>query len=162
MLRSLAVVGAFVAVILLITLRQTPDQDRRVDPSPVVEAAAEVAPYPALVPPATPEGWRPTSARITPPGADPFSWYVGYITPEDRFVAVTQSDDDRAVLLGEVGAAGDPDGTATVDGRTWERLGSDDDARRALVRDEDGVVTVVTGTAPYDVLEQLAASLQER
>ena len=160
MLRSLGVVGAFVAVIVLITLRQTPDQDRSVDPAPVVAAVEQTAPFEAFVPPATPEGWRPTSARITAPGEDPFAWYVGYITPDGRFVAVTETDGSREVFLGSVGAAGEPDGVTQVDGTEWERLADADGERRSLVTEDDDVVRVVTGTASYDELEDFAASLE--
>jgi hypothetical protein len=160
MLRSLAVVGGFVAVLMLITLRQTPDQDRSVDPDPVVAAAVEVAPFPASVPPATPDGWRPTSARVTPPESDPFSWYVGYITPEDRFVAVTESDGSRESFLGEIGVEGEAEGASLVAGTPWQRLDDPDGLHRALVREQNDVITVVTGTASYEVLEDVAASLR--
>lgn len=158
MLRSLAVVGACVAVVVLFTLRQEPEA-RSLDPGPVLAAAVETAPFRASVPSGTPEGWRVTSTRVTPPGEDPYAWYVGYVTAEGRFVAVTESDGERAPFLDSVAATGESVGDAQVAGDTWERLADSDDLHRSLVREQDGVVSVVTGTADFEILEDFAAGL---
>ena len=47
--------------------------------------------------------------------------------------------------------------TSSVDGFAWDRW--EGDRRRSLVRIEGGVVTIVTGTADWPVLESLAGSL---
>lgn len=164
MLRSLAVVGAFVAVLLAVTLRQTPDPVTA-DAAPVAAAVSEAAPFKgAVVPGPVPPDWTTTSARVTLPTARPYSWYVGYQIPGDQFVAVSQvygpnAGEVRAYLEG-VAADGDPAGTVSVDGREWAKVEQPDGSRRALVLADGEVTTVVVGTAGFDVLARTAAALR--
>jgi hypothetical protein len=84
-------------------------------------------------------------------------FHVGYVTPGDEFAKVTQSTASGAAYVaeqtGDAIAIGDKD----IGGVTWQAW--DGDGSRALVRSADGVVTVVSGTAPWEELGILAASL---
>jgi hypothetical protein len=165
MVRSMGIVMIVVVGILLITFRQTPDPVQT-DPAPVLAGVAQAAPFEAEIPPPTPEGWRVTSARVTLPDADPYSWYVGYFTPEEEFVAVSQVYGSPETYLEEIGAEGRDAGTVEIDGDVWARVEQSDGTRRSLIRstprdaDEAAVTTVVTGTAPWSVLEDVAAGLR--
>lgn len=164
MLRSLAIVGVCVAVVAILPMMRTAGESRDVDPTPVLAAATEFAPFAASVPPETPAGWRVTSARISAPDEEPFAWFVGYVTEAGRFVAVTESDGERSPFLTSVGVdrSAAEDGTSRIRGDVWARLADADGLHRTLVREDTaaGVLTVVTGTADYEVLDDFAATLR--
>ena len=48
----------------------------------------------------------------------------------------------------------------TIDGQQWQRLAGGDPEPRALLRDQDGVVTMVVGGAPWADLRTVAGSLE--
>lgn len=165
MLRSLAVVGIFVVVLLAITLRSEPDAGvKAVDPTSVISAVETAAPFPALLPGPPPDGWTVTSARVTLPTDDPYNWFIGYSTDTEAFVAVTQRFGEPAGFADEVGADGVDDGSVGIEGARWSKAERSDGSRRALTSTSGSgrttVTTVVLGTAPYEVLEQTAAALR--
>lgn len=158
---SMSVVGLFVAFLFLIVLRPTPDPVKVVDVAGPAQVAQSAEVFEVLVPVGLPEGWRATSARFTP-GAEPGTgtWFNGYLNPADQFVAVTQQDFDIEDFVVEQTDAGQPDGTVTVDGRTWQRYSSNETGERSLVDTTAQVTTVVTGTVSYEELATFAATLQ--
>jgi hypothetical protein len=160
MVRSMSVVLALVAVIVLVTMRPHPDPITVVDPAPVVALAAAQASFPVAAPTNLPEGWRPTSARWEPTTAsgDVPVLHIGFVTPSEQYAQVTQStaSSDRYIAeqTDKALATGSKDIAGTV-WQTWERK-----SRRSLVRSVDGVQTIVSGSAPWEELAILAASLQ--
>ena len=161
MVLSLGLVGLFVAVIVAITLRPSPDPVRVVDPAPVVSVLPQLAPYPVLRPGPLP-GWRATSVRASPPGAVPWEWHVGYVTPAGEYASVGQSNGEPGRYLQVEGAAGAASGSSTIRGQRWSKVerDGDGDGTRSLVRTAGGVTTLVSGTASYAELVQLAGSLR--
>ena len=159
MVRSLAVVGVFVVVILAITLRESPPKIKAVDAAPVLAAVAQAAPFEASAPGATPAGWTVTSARVSYPTDKPYTWFVGYSTDTEAFVAVTQVYGDADPYLKEIGANGTPEGEVTINGETWQKVSNPDGTHHALTRTVGQLTTVVVGSAPYDVLQKTAAAI---
>jgi hypothetical protein len=51
------------------------------------------------------------------------------------------------------------EGTRSIAGETWQQLASTGNGQRALWLAAEGSTVVLTGTAPYDALAELAASL---
>ena len=150
MIRSMVVVLAVVVAILLVTWRPKPDPVRVVDITPALVAARSAAPFtietPALV------DLRPTSARWEPtPASDSTPvWHLGYVTPQEEYLQVSQamvSGDDFIAEQTAQGVAGE---TVMISGVEWRVYSSPD--RISVVRTLDGVTTVVSGT---DVLEQI-------
>jgi hypothetical protein len=79
--------------------------------------------------------------------------------PENEYAAVEQSDGRAVTFIEKVTHGAEPtDRTQTVDGEEWVRY--EGPKYDALVRQEPGVTTVVTGTAPFDSLARLAAALE--
>ncbi|MFJ9610239.1 DUF4245 domain-containing protein [Kitasatospora sp. NPDC101176] len=137
------------------------------DPVHVVEykvAAASAkrgAPYRLLSPEGLPDQWRATSVGYQPAAngkGQGNAWHLGFVTPSGQYAAVEQSDVPRDVLVGAKAAGAKPDGTSEVAGRTWERLQGE--KSRALVVQSDGATTVLTGTASYEELAELAQALK--
>jgi hypothetical protein len=159
MVLSLGVVLGFVGLILLMTLRTTPEAVKVVDATPVVDAVASSAPYAAVLPGAL-AGWRVTSARVSPAGDEPFRWHIGYYTPAGQYAAAGQSNGLAAKYLADEKAAGTSSGSVTIGGVRWTKVVRADGKRNSLVRTADGVTTLVTGGSGFDELTTLASGLR--
>lgn len=160
MVRSMAVVLAVVALIVILAWRPHPEAVKLVDPAPVVAMAAAQATIPLGVPTSLPDGWRATSARWEPTeasGGDPVL-HIGYVTPSEQYAQVSQSAADSAAYRSEQTAKAVRQGEMDIAGTEWETWGGGD--RRSLVRSSAGVTTIVSGSAPWEELAILAASLQ--
>ncbi|WP_307806536.1 DUF4245 domain-containing protein [Streptomyces sp. FH025] len=138
------------------------------DPVHVVEykaaaaSAKRAAPYPLLSPDGLPDKWRATSVGYTPADLNSAgggnAWHLGFVTPSGQYAAVEQADVPRDKLLGGKVTGGRPDGTSEAAGRTWERVQGDKD--RALVEQTGSATTLITGTASYEELAELAQALK--
>lgn len=163
MVRSLAVIGAFVAAVYLLV----PRPDITVIPSGDIQAASEQASAAADVPvlvPDVPSEWKVTSARREPAKDGlPATWHVGYLTADKEYIGLkaTSAASEawlRSVTVGGVDVA-DPVEVGGVEWATWV---SPDNGRVSLVRgDVGGEAVVVTGTAPRDDLVSVAAAAQQ-
>ena len=140
MVRSLAVVGVFVVVILLDhAARRRRTRSSAVDTAPVRRRGRR---RPPRSPPTSrarpPRAGPPTSARVSAARPTrPYSWYVGYSTDTEAFVAVTQvyGDPDGVPARRSAPAGASADGTVRDRRRRPGRRSSDaDGTRRALVR----------------------------
>jgi hypothetical protein len=159
MVRSLAVVLVVVGVIVALNIAEQPDPVvRDVDYPAAIALARQQAAYEVLGPEPVPDGWRVSSARTEPDG-DGVAWHVGLVTRREEYAAVEQSDRDRRTFVDRFVPGSRADGTVRLAGRTWTRRagGSTDD--RALVLESGGVTTLVTGSASWAELAELARSL---
>lgn len=150
MIRSMVVVLAVVAAILLVTWRPKPDPVRVVDITPVLVAAQSAAQFSVEVPALA--DLRLTSARWEPtPASDSVPvWHLGYVTPEEEYLQVSQAAVSGEDFISEQTAQGKPGELVTIDGVEWRVFTAPE--RMSVVRTEDGVTTVVSGT---DALEQV-------
>jgi uncharacterized protein DUF4245 len=136
-------------------------------PGPPVDVATQaarlraVAPYQTYVPRRLPPGWRATVSRITGTrGNGPVAWHLGCRTAGDGYAAIEESDEDPATFVSRMANRDRPEGTRQVAGATWERYYRSDKKQYSLARRLPGVTLVVTGTASYEELAALAASLR--
>jgi len=163
MVRSLLPLTVLMLVIVWVTsIRQNPeDPVRDVDPGPSIALAAERAGYPLLVPQQLPSGWRTTSVRTSAvsggPG-DPVTLEIGWLTPAEEYAGYVISDGRGVDALDDVldGATGD--GTTRLGGVTWDRR-TTERGETALTRTEGPATLLVTGSAPDEELETLAAAV---
>ncbi|MFI6844638.1 DUF4245 domain-containing protein [Kitasatospora sp. NBC_00085] len=124
-------------------------------------SAKRAAPYPLLTPEGLSDRWRATSVSYDPASLGKGkgnAWHLGFVTPSGQYAAIEQSDVDRAVLLDSAVAGGKPDGTSEVAGQSWERVAGP--KARALAVQSGGATTLVTGTASYEELAELAQALK--
>ncbi|HEX6577968.1 MAG TPA: DUF4245 domain-containing protein [Jiangellaceae bacterium] len=159
--RSLAVLfGVIAAVVVAFTvMRPGPQVPDPVDYGAALAHVRAEYGYPVLAPDPVPDGWRATSVEhSSEPSGD--RWRLGFLTGDDGFVGLEQTDGEIESYLADRLAEFSDDGTSRIAGTTWERrIGPGDRPDRALVRVSDGSVTIVLGTESYDVLESFAASL---
>lgn len=159
MVRSMGVVLAVVFLIVLLAWRPEPDAVKLVDPAPILGVASAQAEFDVLAASGLTEGWRPTSARWEPTEKSESApvMHVGYVTPTDAYAQVVQSTARSAVFLDEQTDSGRQVGQQDVKGQMWERWERGD--RRSLVLGTGAAITIVSGTASWEELGALAASL---
>ena len=160
MVRSMAVVLAVVFVIVLLAWRPLPEEVKVIDPGPAVALAATQADYPIVAPAGLADEWRPTSARweATAQSGDAPVLHLGFVSPSDEYAQVTVSGTASERFLTEQTSGGAPVGTREIDGVVWQEWQSED--RRSLVLIDEGVTTIVSGTADWPEIEELQGSLE--
>lgn len=162
-IRSVAVLGGVLAAVALVFNLVNDSEPRLPDPveyRPALEAARAEYDYQVLAPEPVPDGWRATSVEFGQEGGGD-RWRLGFLTADEQFVGMEQSDGEIESFRTDRLAGFTPDGESTVRGDTWGRFVEDDDiADRALVRTVDGAVTIVVGTVSYERLEEFAAVLR--
>ncbi len=168
MVRSLGLVALVLLAILWIGHPRTPDAVRQVPWQAVAERAAGEADFQVLAPPDA-LTWVATSARVEPQPDGTLVWRVGFLTPSGDYAGLLQRGEfpEQAAQAQqewweEETRQGAATGTALLGGREWTRLVGDPtpDDRRSLVISDGGTTTVVTGSAQWAELEQLAAGLR--
>jgi hypothetical protein len=158
---AMLVCFGLVGVTWLLTLRHTEPAVPSVDAARAAGRFHAVAPYQTYAPHGLPGGWRATSSRVTGTKTDgPVAWHLGYLTAGNEYAAVEQSNEDPEIFVPRMTNRDTPVGTQQVAGATWERYFRDDKKQYSLARRLPGVTFVVTGTASYDDLAILAASLR--
>jgi hypothetical protein len=169
-IRSMALVGAVVAALLLVTWRPAPDPVHEIDPFPVANLAARESGFRVLMPRTViDDGWRSTSARLEPTeqSAGKSVWFNGWVSPEGKYFAVVQSAATQTSFLDEQTDGGVP---ATSSGSwpsiaeaatraDWSAFESADGKSRSLVKIDNSHTTVVTTTASWAALESFAGGL---
>jgi hypothetical protein len=160
MVFSVAVAGLTAGVIyLFIPHDEDKDPVRVVDYSVEVKTASRAAPYPVATPRGLSDEWRATSVRFEGAGSDGGAWHLGFMSPDNEYATVEQSDADPKTFVDDVTFGAEKTGrTVRLAGETWTRY--EGEKYDALVRTEPEVTTVVAGTAPLKQLKQLAAALE--
>ncbi|WP_419997499.1 DUF4245 domain-containing protein [Streptomyces boninensis] len=123
--------------------------------------AKRVSPYPVVVPQGLGKEWRPTSVTFRKEGEDyGTTWHLGFLTPDDEYVGVEQADEKPVPFIEDKthGARETDRAAERLGGRDWKVY--DGPERDGLVHQEDGVTTVVSGTAPMKDLKKMAAALE--
>ncbi|WP_168207607.1 DUF4245 domain-containing protein [Microlunatus elymi] len=169
MILSLLVILIPVAIIaFLLTRGQDEPNVPTVDWKPVAAQAAKEAPYEVLAPAELPAGWRATQVSWTKIGEpDPTGnesprnrWRLGVLTDQQVYIELDQVDKQAQDFVDDITRNGQPDGTSTVAGQSWQRLVTDDDRTRSLVLATPKVTTVVSGDTSYRLLEDYAGLLR--
>ncbi|MDT0547034.1 MULTISPECIES: DUF4245 domain-containing protein [Streptomyces] len=166
MVLSLAAIGAFAALIYVFAIPHDDSKNplKTVDYRVELITARRAAPYPVAAPEpgSLPKGWRATSVTYGPvklaQAEGDTVWHLGFLTPDEEYVAVEQSDTKAGPFIADVTQrATKTDRTQRIDGREWVRY--EGDKYNALVHAEPGATTVVTGTATFGQLTEMAAAL---
>lgn len=162
MVRSMALVVGVVLIGVFATVSLGRDPVLDIDYSSDLIAARTGAPYEILAPVGL-EGYRATSVRfLEQDGAT--VWHLGLVAPSEEYVGIDQTDGRPAgfidVLTEGAKVVAPP---VTIAAEEWTRYdggGDDDDESiRGLVRIDGAVTVLVSGTAGWDELEQLAGAL---
>ncbi|WP_189946510.1 DUF4245 domain-containing protein [Streptomyces roseolus] len=121
--------------------------------------AQRAAPYPVLAPEGLGEDWKATVVSYKREQGN--AWQLGFLSPDTQYVSVNQSTTEPKKFVPKVThSAKDTGRTQTVAGQEWQRW--EGPKYDALVRTEGGATTVVTGTASFDTLAEMAAALRSQ
>lgn len=162
MIRSLAVLLVPVLVITVLFTRDPaePPGAQPVDWGGAHSQAVDEAGFDVVAPTNLPQGWTPVRVEWDKGERDKDQrWMVGWLSPQQVYFAVEQSNAASGPFLERATREGVADGTSTVSGTTWQRFRSPDDRTRSLVRVGDEVTTVVVADASYEALEAFTGTL---
>ncbi|MBF0671650.1 MAG: DUF4245 domain-containing protein [Salinibacterium sp.] len=154
---------ALVLVTVMIVVRPAPPP---ADPVEYSEIASQVQADigEVVADPALGSDWVANAARVSK-GADGVSrWYIGFVTPEKDFAAITQGIDANPTWLAATLEGGFATGTATIAGQDWDiydRRDGDDIGNFAYaMATVIGTSTIVLhGTASDEEFAELAAAV---
>lgn len=107
-----------VLFLVIVVVRPTPAPAPAID-VPTVAAEAQPGADAPLVVPRVPSTWSANAARFGQTAQVP-TWYVGYITPSNQFIALNQGIGANPTWLAEVTANLDVTGSAVLDGVSWQ------------------------------------------
>jgi Protein of unknown function (DUF4245) len=160
MVLSMAVIGTGAWVLyLFVPHDDQQDPVREIGYRTELATAERAAPYPVAAPKGLSEKWRATSVYYRARSDHGAVWHLGFMDPENEYAAVEQSDTAKAdpFVAKVTHRARETGRLVELNGREWARYeGSKYDA---LVLRDSEATTVVTGTAPFGSLRQLAAAL---
>jgi hypothetical protein len=160
---SMLVLGVVVYLIYLFVPHNSkadPVKTETVGYSVELQQARRDAPYQVAGPEGLSAKWRATSVTYAGSDRHNVTWHIGFVDPEQQYVALEQTNGNPAAFIAQVTINGHRDGdrTVPVDGVSWDYYtGGRYDA---LVREVKGVTTVVLGTGSDAQLQQLAAALK--
>jgi hypothetical protein len=161
MLRSLLVIGAIMAVLVLLFPRiQPPPPD--VDVLETAQQVEQSTGWPVSAPRDLPAGWVATRAQYLRSTDGLMTWRAGYETPEGDYAAFQQTVDATDAWVAQQVNRSPRVGQVDVAGASWDQYDRGAKVQRSLVRrgGTGEITTVVTGTASWEELEGLAESLE--
>lgn len=160
MVLSMALIGAVVAgVYMFIPHDDKADPIKAVDYRVELLTARRAAPYPVAAPEGLAKDWKPTSVSYS--RAEDDAWHLGFLDPDGEYVAVEQSTAPPEKYIAKVSQEARETGkTQQVAGETWKRW--EGPKYDALVREDKGSTTVITGTASPERLAEMVAALEAR
>ncbi|MEO3872589.1 DUF4245 domain-containing protein [Nonomuraea sp. B12E4] len=160
---ALFVCLAGAGLFLLIAPQSREEHIPRLDYSITVANFGHSVPYGVWAPQRDPANWISNSNRIAEGENGAKVLYIGYATAERQHVMFAQSNEQPAAGFASRMANSDKTvGTQQVGGATWERRYREDKNQRSLVRVSPEVTLVITGTADWPELAELAGTLKQR
>jgi hypothetical protein len=155
---GLIVLAALVVYVFIPHEDREPDV-RRVDYRVELLTARRAAAYPVAAPVGLPDTWKATSVRFRGDKFD--AWHLGFHDPDGQYVAVEQSTERPAAFVdAATQGAEETRTTQEIGGRTWTRwTGGRYDA--LVLAGKDGETTMVTGTASFARLTEMAQALKQ-
>lgn len=163
MIRSLVVIGALMALVILIVPRVNSISQPPVDVAGTAKSVAAETRWPLQIPTGLPDGWRATSVRYVRSTDGVMTWHAGYTTPDNQSVAIEQAMEPTVGWVrAEVNRAAVV-GTVDAGGLTWTKYVRDAKVQNSLVHDGatagKDLTTIVTGTGTFEQLQFFAGKL---
>jgi len=163
LLIALAICLAVVLFLVFAVVRETPPVREAVDFGAVAGSAQAGSSEPLAVP-ALPDGWAANRAQFTTGKDSVAAWYVGFVTPKNQFIALTQGIDANPTWVASKLTPATVSGSVNIGGADWQiydNRNSDDPGNVAygLVTVIDGSTIVLNGTADDGEFEELATAI---
>ena len=161
---SLLVTVGLVAVIYFLVPRADGEPNWQVDYVAQSEIASKSLGESLLVP-AMPEQWRANAAELrNVTNGQVTSWYIGFITPSDKFIAFNEAFDANETWVSNELKDYPATSTVTIDGQQWtvynnRSMNDAGNVEYAMVTTLGRSTVVLYGTADDAEFEQLATSI---
>jgi hypothetical protein len=161
---SLLVTVGLVAAIYFLVPRADGEPNWQVDYVAQSEIASQSLGEELLVP-AMPEQWRANAAELrNAANGQVTSWYIGFITPQDKFIAFNEAFDANETWVANELKDYPASGTKNIDGQEWtvydNRSYKDaGNIQYAMVTTLGRSTVVLYGTADDAEFDQLATSI---
>lgn len=151
-----------VLFLVVVVVRPDPGAAKPVD-YPAAAAEAQGGASEPLIVPTLPDGWYSNAARYEKVSEVP-TWYVGFVTPLNQFIALNQGIDANPTWQAAVLDDADQTGSTTIDGITWttyDRRDVSDPGNFAFSMTTviGGSTIVLHGTAVDSEFETLASAI---
>jgi hypothetical protein len=161
MLWSLLPLVALIVVMVVLFQPREDNPPATIDPGPAYSFAGQQLSARAPQPSPLPDGWRATSADVATaaPGAStPPSLRVGYLTAEDKYIELFESDLSAADVVDQQINGAAPESAEQIAGRRWQRYTAPN-GETALIASFGKVTVLVTGNAGDDEMRTLITAL---
>ncbi|WP_413316580.1 DUF4245 family protein [Agrococcus sp. 1P02AA] len=160
---AVAVSLGVVLVMVLVVVRPGLPEREPID-VPAAAAAAQATTDEPLIVPELDAAWASNAAEIRTGSDQVFTWYAGYVTPEEDFVYFQQAVDANPTWLVTEIEDAVPTGERVIDGTTWvehdQRATEDPGNLEFVLTTERGASTViVAGTADDAELQHFAEAV---
>lgn len=161
---SLLVTVGLVAAIYFLVPRADGEPNWQVDYVAQSEIASQSLGEPLLVP-AMPELWRANAAELrNAANGQVTSWYIGFITPKDKFIAFNEAFDANETWVANELKDYPATGTKNIDGQEWTVYDNRSykeagNVQYAMVTTLGRSTVVLYGTADDAEFDQLATSI---
>ncbi|MFJ9583173.1 DUF4245 domain-containing protein [Streptomyces acidicola] len=143
-------------IYLFVPHDETPLELKRVDYRVELLTARRAASYPVAAPEGLPQSWKATSVRFQGDNFD--AWHLGFHDPDGQYVAVEQSAQKPSTFIEDATQRAEETSTQKIGDQVWRRY--EGERYDALVLEGQGVTTVVTGSAPFAQLTEMAEALK--
>lgn len=154
----LVCVLAFLPIVLMNPAPKSSGYRPNVDVSAIAANAADVAGFTPAAPD-TGETFSPNYARWeSGSGSGVPTWEVGYLTPKQAFIGLTQTKQANPTWLLQKTSNAPVTGTRSAGGRDWE-LRDNGKGTRSMVLAYRGTTVILAGTAELDEFSVLAAAV---
>lgn len=162
MLRTLLVIGALMALVIIILPRTSSVSRPPVDVHAAAIEVQQTTGWPISEPGELPTGWAPTQVRYLRSTDDLMVWHAGFETDDHLYVALEQTMDATDTWVTAQTNRAPSVGTLEAAGLTWEKFDRDTKVQRSLVhRGGPGeLTTLITGTGTFEQLVTFAKTLE--
>jgi hypothetical protein len=160
-----SLVASVALMLLIVVVVVRPDQPAR-EPVDFTAAAEQAQPDvdETLATPALPPGWNSNSAELRRARDGIATWYIGFITPSENFIAINQGIGANPTWLVTLLDQGEATGEESIEGVDWtvydNRDGDDPgNLAYAMVTTAGNSTFVLNGTADANEFRTLAGSM---
>lgn len=157
----LALLVSFAVILPIILLNAHPKSELYRPPVDVQAAAGQAKDAAGFTPAAAilPKGWGTNYARWSSAGSDGVpTWEVGYVTPAQQFIALTQTAKANPTWLAQHTDNAPITGDRPVGANDWQ-LRDKPGADKSLILKYEGTTLVLTGSAQLKEFDVLAAAV---
>jgi len=158
MVRSLVLIAAIVAGLVLLVPRPQRVEQPPVDVASAATAATRILGFEVSVPRDVPATWVPTSAGVLDSSEGVRAWAISYRTPSG-YAGLRQAANPNPGWEAVMVAEGEPGSSLVISGTDWLHRDRPEKGTTNLVHRAPGLTTITSSLGSVDDAARLAAAL---